>query len=59
MVMDIFKCIFFKKKKNFDSTFIEIHSSVSNWQQVSKGSGIGLALNRCHAISWTNDEPVY
>ena len=37
-----------------DSKFIEVCSYGSKWQEVSVGSGNGLAPNRRQAIIWTN-----
>ena len=43
----------------FDSNFTEVCSKGSNWQEVSIGSGDGLALNRWQAITWSNADPVH
>ena len=37
----------------------EVCSYGSNWQQVSIGSGNGLAPNRRQAIIWTNADAVH
>ena len=38
----------------FDSNFIEIYSSRSNWQYASNGFDSGLVPIRWHPIIWTN-----
>ena len=43
----------------FDSNFTEICSLVSNWQEVSIGSGNGVAPSRWQAITWTNADQVH
>ena len=44
---------------NYDSTFTEICSHESNWQQSSICLDNGLALNRQDPIIWTNADPVH
>ena len=41
------------------SNFTEICFQEAPWQQVSTGSGNGLAPNRRQAIIWTNDDTVH
>ena len=55
----IFKCISTNAKFFcFVSNFTQVCCKASNWQEVSIGSGNGLAPNRRQAIIWTNAEPI-
>ena len=57
---DIFKRIFLNENVwIFDLKFTETCSQESNWQQISIGSGKGLAPNRRKAITCTNADPVH
>ena len=43
----------------FDSNVIKVLSYEFNWQEVITDWGIGLALYRPQAITWTNDDSVH
>ena len=57
---DIFKCIFLNDSIRIAIKISQKFVSVgSDWQEVSIGSGNGLAPNRQQAITWTNADPVH
>ena len=46
-----------QKSLYFDFNLSEVCSKESKWHYINIGSGYGFVHSRCHAITWSNDNP--